>query len=69
MFTRIFLSSTGAITVLSGTYLIVVTILAITNHPRPGRIYNVIFTFVFLAAFVCHGAAWLMLALSKRLWK
>jgi len=72
MFLRIFMGTTGIASVVSGIFVIALTIWRL-GHPVPAllpvpRALVAVFTFTFLLSFLFTGVCWIMVALSIRLW-
>lgn len=73
LFVRIFMATTGILTVVSGFFLVGLSIWRIAN-PAPAPLpvpqpVVLIFTMAFLLSFLLKGICWIMVALSNRLWK
>lgn len=73
VFIRIFMATTGVITVMSGLFVAMLTAWRMENPlpaplPIPRAVIGV-FTVTFLVGFVLKGVCWIMVAMSGRLWK
>lgn len=68
-FVRVFMLTTGVISVISGLYLFAVYLVRQISGATPPRVFTVIITGVFLLSFLLKGVCWILLALSARLWK
>jgi len=72
VFIRIFMATTGIVTVVTGIFVVVLTVWRLQN-PIPAllpvpRALVAVFTFGFLLSFLLAGVCWIMVALSHRLW-
>ncbi|MCI0408875.1 MAG: hypothetical protein L0191_09975 [Acidobacteria bacterium] len=73
IFNRIFMGTTGAVAVVSGIYLVSLTVWRI-SHPSPAslpfaRWVTVVVSVAFFVSSLFQGVCWIMVALSPRLWK
>ena len=69
LFLRFYFCATGAVSFFSAAYLLTVTIIRLQGIAFEHRTTTIIFTLTFLASTLLQGIAWILLAMSNRLWK
>ena len=72
IFVRIFMATTGILTVVAGAFLLGVGIWRLT-HPFPTPLpirplFATLISFTFLISMLLRGVCWVMVSISERLW-
>ena len=65
---RFFLCMTGFVSAFSAAYLLTISVIRLQGIEWQHRTTNLIFTLTFIASIMLQGVAWVLVAMSRRLW-